>query len=140
MIIPINIATSSAGPTLPPQLAKFGTDELVLIELQGSLDVEGEISGQLVGKLDLETDPKKPTLLIGHHLLEGKLQNLAKPLAVMHKNSRESSKPGGEMVQEVDSSSSTEWDIVAVVRRKMVFTKRPMPMVGRVPVTTDTIR
>ena len=57
MIIPVNIATSSTGPTLPPQLAKFGTDELVLIELQGLLDVEGDTAGQLVGKLDLETDP-----------------------------------------------------------------------------------
>lgn len=160
MIIPVNIAMSSDGSTLPPQLAKFGTDELVLIELQGSLEVDGDSAGQLVGKLDLETDPvghnttvfilrnphghvfvlqKKPTLLIGHHLLEGKLQNLGKPLAVMHKTSGRSSE-SGEEVHELVSSSSPEWNIVAVVKRKMVFAKRPMPMVGRVPVTTDTIR
>ena len=83
---------------------------------------------------------KKPTLLIGHHLLEGKLQNLAKPLAVMHKTSENAVEEDQESSQEVVSSASPEWDIVAVVRKKMVFAKRPMPIVGRVPVTTDTIR
>ena len=77
---------------------------------------------------------KKPTLLIGHHLLEGKLVNLAKPLAVMHKQPRE------EMLREDDSSLPPEWDIIAVVKKKMVFAKRPMPIVGKVPVTPDTIR
>ncbi|KAI0695400.1 Ctf8-domain-containing protein [Cytidiella melzeri] len=139
MIVPINVAISAQGPTLPPQLAKFGTDELVLIELQGALEVEGQTAGQLVGKLDLETDPKKPTLLIGHHLLEGKLVNLAKPLGVMHKTSGKFDE-GVDALHEVGSSPPPEWDIVAVVRRKMVFAKRPMPMVGRVPATTNTIR
>ncbi|KAI0342678.1 hypothetical protein BDW22DRAFT_1357137 [Trametopsis cervina] len=140
MIIPVNVATSSTVNTLPPQLAKFGADEVVLIELQGSLEVEGESGDQLVGKLDLETDPKKPTLLIGHHLLEGKLVNLAKPLAVMHKTSTAPSESSEDVLREGEPESSPEWNIIAVVKRKMVFAKRPMPMVGRVPLTTDTIR
>lgn len=57
MIIPINIAISRNGVPLPPQLARFGTDEVVLIELQGALEVEGETADHLVGKLDLESDP-----------------------------------------------------------------------------------
>lgn len=55
MIIPINIVPSgSTSRTLPPQLAQFGTDELVLIDLQGSLDVEGDKQGQTVGKLRID--------------------------------------------------------------------------------------
>ena len=59
MLIPINI--DLAGPAaprsrqLPPSLVQFGTNELVLIELQGSLEVEGDRDGQLVGKLRVDT-------------------------------------------------------------------------------------
>ena len=52
MIIPLNVALKGhSRRTLPPQLVQFGSDELVLIELQGTLDVEGEMEGQFVGKL-----------------------------------------------------------------------------------------
>lgn len=56
MIIPINISsgTSSSYGSLPPQLAQFGTDELVLIEMQGTLEVEGNKAGQMVGKLSID--------------------------------------------------------------------------------------
>lgn len=57
MIIPINIAL--AGPSskpLPPQFAQYGTDEVVLVELQGALEVEGESSGQVVGKLSVDNE------------------------------------------------------------------------------------
>ena len=55
MLITVNVAipgpSSDPRRKLPPQLVQFGTDELVLIELQGALDVEGNKDGQLVGKL-----------------------------------------------------------------------------------------
>ncbi|KAF5372758.1 hypothetical protein D9615_010102 [Tricholomella constricta] len=58
MIIPINIASSSSNPKLPPGLAKISHDEVVLIELQGSLEVEcnhiSERDGKLVGKLKVD--------------------------------------------------------------------------------------
>ncbi|GJE94578.1 Ctf8-domain-containing protein [Phanerochaete sordida] len=140
MIIPINV--NIAGPStrsLPPTFAQYGTDEVVLVELQGALEVEGSSEGQFVGKLTVDSDSKKPTLRIGHHLLEGKLVNLNKPFAVMHKQARPE-----DVEQESDrnspfateSSTPPQWDIIAVVKRKMVFAKRPMPIVGR-PVTTE---
>lgn len=57
MIIPINV--SKSGPSLsnytfPPQLAQFGSNEVVLIELQGSLEVDGDKEGQVVGKLRVD--------------------------------------------------------------------------------------
>ncbi|OCH84087.1 hypothetical protein OBBRIDRAFT_742189 [Obba rivulosa] len=137
MIIPINVQpVGSTSRTFPPQLAQFGTDELVLIDLQGFLDVEGDKQGQAIGKLRVD-DGTKPTLLIGHHLLEGKLVNLPKPLAVMR---RASVTDAEDMTGHgsPERSASTSWNIVAVVKRKMVFSTRPMPMVGRVtPVSSD---
>ena len=56
MIIPINPPVHSKKPEtrFPPQLAKLGTDELILIELQGSFQVDGDPSGQLAARLNLE--------------------------------------------------------------------------------------
>ncbi|EKM58527.1 uncharacterized protein PHACADRAFT_140527 [Phanerochaete carnosa HHB-10118-sp] len=144
MIIPVNvnIAGSSSTP-LPPQFAQYGTDEVVLVELQGELDVEGDTGGQFVGKLTIDNDTKKSTLLIGHHLLEGKLVNLNKPLAVMHRQPRPE-----DADQDIDADSQPrhepsvppQWDIIAVVKRKMVFAKRPMPMVGKSSMTEPPMK
>ncbi|KAG1843793.1 chromosome transmission fidelity protein 8, partial [Suillus subalutaceus] len=126
------------NPKFPSCVAKLGHDELVLIELQGTLDIEcdGDSTrdGQFVGKLNLK-DANKPTLIIGHHLLEGKVVTLPKPLGVMHR--KESSKRHGYPGDE-DSSRSVEdtwnpgvsWGIIAVVKKKIVFSKRPMPIVN----------
>lgn len=57
MMIPINVAV--AGPSsqhLLPQFAQFGTDELVLIEMQGALEVQGDCNGQVVGKLTVDNE------------------------------------------------------------------------------------
>ncbi|TFK74108.1 hypothetical protein BDN72DRAFT_100575 [Pluteus cervinus] len=93
MIIPITISPSafsssfSSDPTLPPNLAKISHSEYALIELQGTLEVESnypaERDGQFIGTFTIDADGKKPTLLIGHHLLEGKVVSLPKPLGVL---------------------------------------------------------
>jgi len=144
MIIPINVGSSSAisGASLPPQLAQFGTDELVLIEMQGTLESDNDKAGQTVGKLTIDEKTKKSTLLIGHHLLEGKLVNLPKPLAILHRPPRP---PLDEDEDEASAEDNIErdwsgakkeqrgWDVVAVVKRKMIFSKRPMPVVASTP-------
>ncbi|RDB26118.1 Chromosome transmission fidelity protein 8 [Hypsizygus marmoreus] len=158
MIIPINIASSSSSsnPKLPPSLAKISHDEIVLIELQGSLEVEcnhpSERDGKFIGKLTIDESTNKPTLLIGHHLLEGKIANLPKPLAVLHRSSPAAAKVGNGNAAEEDEHddmdddmadvadtraqetvsirTTVEWDVVAVVKRKIVFSKRPMPVVN----------
>lgn len=73
-------------------------------------------------------------MMIGHHLLEGKLVNLSKPLAVLHRGSSQSEEANMDVDDESEASGKTEgvsWDIVAIVKRKMVFSRRPMPIVGK---------
>ncbi len=77
-------------------------------------------------------------MIIGHHMLEGKIVNLSKPLAVLKKRSTNKILPhstedsedmdvDGESRPE-DASAAPEYDIVAVVKRKVLFSKRPMPI------------
>jgi chromosome transmission fidelity protein 8 len=106
----------------------------------------------------------KPTLLIGHHLLEGKIATINKPLAILTRstadlNSATNSSispsefnPKGHGKDSVDSNvmdcdddggdgngqitaappaRPTQWEAVGIVKRKIVFAKRPMPIVGR---------
>ncbi|TFY73571.1 hypothetical protein EWM64_g10441 [Hericium alpestre] len=151
LIIPVTLALGhSAGESaLPPALAQIGTSELALIELQGSLEVQGDRRGQTVGKLTIDADGKvcfltvsrfsklimhenlkgKPTLLIGYHLLEGKVVSLSKPLAVLH-CAAPSSASGDVMDVDDSAPEPPSYEICAIVRKKLVFSKRPMPMVG----------
>ena len=64
MLIPITRKPSENPYKLPPQLAKLGNDEIVLIELQGSLDVEGTPDGELVGTLEIDPKTVFPSLSI----------------------------------------------------------------------------
>ena len=63
MIVPINIvlsSTSEGGTLFPPQIAQFGSEGLVLIELQGKLDVVGENDGQIIGTLKVDEATVRP--------------------------------------------------------------------------------
>ena len=63
MIIPITLKPPSVGGRkLPPQLANLGNGNIVLIELQGSLEVQGPTDAQFVG--NLEIDPKTVCALL----------------------------------------------------------------------------
>lgn len=147
MIIPINNSLNSSNPKLPPGLARISHDEVVLIELQGSIEVEckqvEERDGKLVGKLKLDNNDEKPTLQIGHHLLEGKIASLTKPLAVVQRcrksvpiEAQVEAEDGPEFEtmdidddDDIQRRQTVEWNIIAVVKRKIVFSKRPMPVV-----------
>jgi chromosome transmission fidelity protein 8 len=83
--------------------------------------------------------------LIGNHLLEGKIVTLPKPIAVLHRSDTISSRRGDRRADHIDedeqidveeeylisSQNPVAWDVVAVVKRKILFSKRPMPIVGR---------
>lgn len=94
-------------------------------------------------------DQNKSTLLIGHHLLEGKITNIAKPLAVLLRSKTAShvTLSAGEIPQDENdedeillhhgqegqqpiSTADVEWNMIALIKRKIVFSKRPMPVVN----------
>ncbi|KAJ7757785.1 Ctf8-domain-containing protein [Mycena maculata] len=136
MIIPVNFPIPSTSTAkLPPALAKISHDELVLIELQGALEVEctsdGERDGRLVGRLCIDESAKKATLTIGHHLLEGKIAPLPKPLAVLQRIADGADPDAMDCDPDDVATPTASWDAIAIVKRKIVFSKRPMPIVGR---------
>ncbi|KIL64273.1 hypothetical protein M378DRAFT_186814 [Amanita muscaria Koide BX008] len=125
MIIPITVAAPCSPNLLPPSLAKISHGEVVLIELQGSLNIEcdeaTDRNGQLVGILRVDETGNKPTLTIGHHFLEGKVVSLAKPIAILLRDNAE--------IEDCEHSQEAKpWRITALVKRKIVFSKRPMPI------------
>lgn len=82
----------------PPLLALSPQGELVLIELQGSLEMDAPSDGvatpTVIGELHWGAGSEvKPTLMLSHHLLEGKLTSLSKPLAVLEKRQRAAAPP-----------------------------------------------
>jgi len=63
MIIPVTLKPpSDDGRKLPPQLADLGNGDFVLIELQGSLEVQGSVNAEFVGTLEI--DPKTVRALL----------------------------------------------------------------------------
>ncbi|KAK7033445.1 Ctf8-domain-containing protein [Favolaschia claudopus] len=138
MIIALDFPLPSASTSkLPSALAKISHEELVLIELQGAFEVEctndRERDGRLVGKLTIDDAAKRPTLMVGHHLLEGKVAQLPKPLAVIQRVKADSDAMDCDTGEEQKFGDGTtvSWDAIAIIKRKIVFSKRPMPIVGR---------
>ena len=73
-----------------------------------------------------------PSLIIGHHFLTGKVVELDKPLAVLAKRS---SKDWGVANNDTmdhagnQESGMIEYEIMALVRKKILFKNRPKPII-----------
>ena len=72
--------------------------------------------------------------------------SLNKPLAVLHRHDSQphaGNEDDEDIAMEVDefegcvrkASEAKSWDMIAIVKRKMVFSKRPMPVVTK-PLST----
>ncbi|KAE8252670.1 hypothetical protein A4X03_0g6104, partial [Tilletia caries] len=83
--------TATTAITCPPVAQLSPSGELVLIELQGALELEGldAAQPQVIGMLTFEgPQQNKPVLLISHHRLYGKIVDMHQPLAILQKHKR----------------------------------------------------
>ena len=128
-------------------LVKFspdGVSEWGLIELQGELETRDQISFDNMHIGDLHFDDRgTPHMIVGHHLLTGKVETLEKPFAVLKKNSKlnpQDSDQDGMGLDQIDvdqsrtetgAKKSTEYVVVAMVTRKIIFKNRPKPIITK---------
>ena len=99
--------------------APDGDVDWTLIELQGAIEPRNStqsLDGVDIGSLVREEDGV-PKLVMGRTQLEGEVVKLKKPLAIMSLV-----KPG---------NGSTEYHAAGVVRQKLVFKTRPVPVVSK---------
>ena len=91
--------------------------EWSLIELQGVLETKENLpyDGLHIG--DLHYSPNgSANLIVGHHLLAGKMVTLEQPIAVLRKVHIENNAPS--------------YNVIAMITKKLVFKNRPKPLVS----------
>ncbi|EGG00122.1 uncharacterized protein MELLADRAFT_112052 [Melampsora larici-populina 98AG31] len=130
MRLPISVTPSKAVQSVTTDsTCTVVNGETIIVELQGKLEISSHDedidensarAGLEIGKLDV-SDPRKPLLTIGNHQLEGKIVEFPSPLALLRKIEL------GALPS--PSDTQTQLDIIALVNRKIVFSKRPHPIV-----------
>ena len=147
-------------PSLPMESSNCGDDESnstkspaleplndwAIIEMQGDLESrvgDVKLEGKFVGDLHFTKTGHVPVLIIGHHILYGKVVKLEKPLVIMEKGQENPNclkstqinvNASGDSAMEVDTEKNeTVYNVRAIIRKKLLFKSRPKPIIANVP-------
>ncbi|XP_068220730.1 chromosome transmission fidelity protein 8 homolog [Palaemon carinicauda] len=122
MQIPIQISAEREG----------NLEEWVLLELQGDLEsrTHEEMKNKFIGDLHFTKQGGIPVLIIGHHILYGKVQDLDKPFLYLRKTSDAPESHEKYMDSTLPSVSNTEYSVEAVIKKKLLFKTRPKPIIA----------
>lgn len=96
-----------------------GPQEWSIIELQGELraNFQAVLEKAVLGDLHY-TNQGEPLLIIGHHVLSGKVSKFERPLAIM------------ECVNANDNENDVKYELQGIVKQKLIFSERPRPIVA----------
>jgi len=113
--------------------------EMFMIEIQGDLESKKKehLEGKFIGDLHYTKDGT-PIMIIGHHILYGKIVVLDKPLVALEKtqvsqdgsDSLLTGRRENEMMDLDDEmETKTEYRVKSIVRKKLIFKTRPKPII-----------
>ncbi|XP_069701392.1 chromosome transmission fidelity protein 8 homolog isoform X2 [Periplaneta americana] len=111
-------------------------EEWAVVELQGDLESRDNenFHEQFIGDLHY-TKKEKPVLIIGHHILHGNVVPMDKPFAVIERKSESDDDHDREDAVSCDVQKKVEYYVKAVVKKKLLFSDRPKPIIANVPKT-----
>ena len=116
--------------------------EWSIIELQGDLEVRNgdSLTNKFLGDLHFDKDGV-PIMILGHHTLYGKVVSLDKPFLLVRKHRKKVENILADEIKgkefDIDDQNPefqeskfiTEYLVHAVIKKKLLFNKRPRPIV-----------
>ena len=114
------------------------TPEWFMIEMQGDLESRNQehLEGKFIGDLHY-TKEGVPIMIIGHHILYGKVQSLERPLVSVERveTGGDLRRKEGEELMDLDEEMEVkvEYRVKSIIKKKIIFKNRPKPIIANLP-------